>query len=122
MATPITREEFFAEVRQARERKRAPDLSKKSLRNETLRGENLLGVKLVGADLQGCNLAEVNLQGANLTDVNWVDENGRTATLPDGSLWTPETDLGRFTNPGHPDFWQSTSPDSPAYAGESAGD
>ena len=47
MATPISREEFFAEVKQARERKRTPDLSKKSLRNETLRGENLLGVKLV---------------------------------------------------------------------------
>ena len=25
--------------------------------------------------------------------------------LPDGSQWTPETDMARFTDPEHPDYW-----------------
>ena len=46
MGNEITREEIFAEIKNARERRKSPDLSKKTLRNIDLRGENLLGVNL----------------------------------------------------------------------------
>jgi hypothetical protein len=36
-------------------------------------------------------------------------------TLPDGTRWTPEADLARFTDPAHPHFWRSNNPHSPAY-------
>ena len=26
--------------------------------------------------------------------------------MPDGELWTPYTDMSRFTNPDHKAFWQ----------------
>jgi len=29
-----------------------------------------------------------------------------SAILPDGSKWTPDTDMTRYTDPNHPDFWQ----------------
>jgi len=30
-------------------------------------------------------------------------------TLPDGTRWKPDTDLARFTDPDHPDFWRPSS-------------
>ena len=70
MATEITREEIFTEIRKAREKRKAPNLSKRLLRNIDLHSEDLLGVNLQGAVLEDCNLEEVNLQGANLLDAN----------------------------------------------------
>jgi hypothetical protein len=32
-------------------------------------------------------------------------------------MWTPGTDIARFTDPAHTDFWRSDNPDSPAYRG-----
>ena len=39
--------------------------------------------------------------------------------LPDGTNWTLDVDMARFTDPNHPNFWRSADPQSPAYrAGE----
>ena len=36
----------------------------------------------------------------------WEDEILGQAILPDGTHWTPETDMSRYTDHSHPDFWQ----------------
>lgn len=94
------------------------DLSGANLRQANLGGVNLWGVNLAGADLldaglQGANLRDANLAGADLRGTQF---NERT-TLPDDSAWVEGTDLTRFTDPGHPDFWRSEDPESPAYDG-----
>jgi hypothetical protein len=58
-------------------------------------------------------LSGANLQGADLTGAKF-DEN---TTLPDGTKWTPDTDMTRFTDPEHPEFWRSDIKWSPAYRG-----
>ena len=45
-----------------------------------------------------------------------VEFNEKTK-LPDGKKWTPDTDMARFTDPEHPDFWRSDFTGSPAYRG-----
>jgi len=69
-------------------------------------GANLIGANLAGAYLSGANFSEAHLIGANLlgTDFNGVYMVG--AKLPDKTGWTDNTDMTRFTNPNHPDFWQ----------------
>jgi hypothetical protein len=68
---------------------------------------NLQGAALSDAKLQKASLARANLQGASLLGANLQDAefNGGT-TLPDGTNWTPDTDMTRFTDPDHPDFWR----------------
>jgi hypothetical protein len=66
-----------------------------------LRGANLQRADLSYARLQGADLSHANLQGADLTNALF-DE---TTILPDDTLWTPDTDMARFTDPMHPDFW-----------------
>jgi uncharacterized protein YjbI with pentapeptide repeats len=75
--------------------------------------DNLQGAYLRGANLQGTNLMLANLQGASL-DIANLDPN---TVLPDGTPWTPDTDMARFTDPNHPGFWRSDRPYSPAYRG-----
>lgn len=110
---------------------RAADLSQANLKDVEMQNANLekavLGfTDLQGADLQGCCFRgalfiQANLRGA---DLEFSDLKGacfqntlfdQTTTLPDGSLWRPNTDLARFTDPNHPEFWRSTDPSSPAY-------
>jgi uncharacterized protein YjbI with pentapeptide repeats len=95
---------------------------------------NLQGANLVEANLQGAHLSYVNLQGAHLDGVNLrgahLDEANlqdarldramldEGTMLPDETHWRPQTDLGRFTNPGHPEFWRSFNRLSPAYRGD----
>jgi hypothetical protein len=78
-----------------------------NLQGAFLRGGNLQGAHLGGANLQGVKLFNANLQGADLFNANLqgadFDEN---TTLPDGTNWTPNTDIARFTDPKHPDFWR----------------
>lgn len=74
---------------------------------------DLEGADLTGANLEKANLSGVNLEGADLTDAKF----GETTVLPDAdcewgqeqivcdSYWTPDTDMARFTDPEHPDFW-----------------
>lgn len=85
------------------------NLSAAALHGSDLRGAALGRADLRGTDLRGVNLAGANLKGATL------DEN---TTLPDSPparrrsrgghtrTWTPTTDMTRYTDPNHPDFWQ----------------
>lgn len=82
------------------------------LRNANLAFANLTQADLIAADLRGANL-----QGATIEQVKWHHFKHNGAILPDGSEWTAETDLERFTNPDHPQFWRSEDPASPAYPG-----
>ena len=107
-------------------------LSEANLQGATLSGANLewatlTGANLQGADLQGASLFDARLQGANLFGANlqgarlernlWdssvisLDFSRKTdfkenTTLPDGQKWTPDTDMARFTDPDHSDFWR----------------
>lgn len=75
---------------------------------------------LVDTDLTGAILEGADLQGADLSGAKF-DEN---TILPDNnpviSKWKPDTDMTRFTDPNHADFWRSDNPDSPAYRGSDA--
>ena len=73
-----------------------------NLQGAILGGANLQGAFLVRANLQGANLYRANLQAAALQQANFDPY----TTLPDGTKWTLGTDMARFTDPGHPDFWQ----------------
>ena len=48
-----------------------------------------------------------------LPDAQWLqDEKGNFVEDENGAFiydkyWTPETDMTRYTNPQHPDFWES---------------
>lgn len=95
------------------------------LRNANFYDADLQFADLTYADLQGASLKLAAADHANFTNANLrnvrLDENGEkvrfgvNTILPDGSLWTPETDMRRFTDPNHPDFWRSDDPNSPAY-------
>jgi uncharacterized protein YjbI with pentapeptide repeats len=88
-----------------------------NLQGARLTSANLQRARLWKANLQGAELAEANLQGASLVD-NKVDEN---TVLPDGTHWTHDTDMDRFTDPGYSGpggFWRSDYPTSPAYRGK----
>lgn len=63
----------------------------------------LPGANLNRADLRKANLFRAYLRGANLEGTKF-NEN---TTLPNGATWTPDTDMVRFTDPEHPDFWLS---------------
>ena len=99
-----------------------------NLQEADLRGANLQEAILWLANLQEANLRVANLQEANLWGTNlWganlqgADLGGATfdenTMLPDGTKWTPGTDMARFTDSGHPDFWRSDDTQSPAYRG-----
>lgn len=69
---------------------------------------------LTFASLQGTVLAQANLQNATLDSSEFNEE----TLLPDDLYWTPDTDMRRFTDPTHPDFWRSDDPASPAWSGK----
>jgi uncharacterized protein YjbI with pentapeptide repeats len=72
-------------------------LVKANLGKAILYYANLGKAILYYANLEGANLESACLEGAELS----VD-----SILPDGTKWTPDTDMARFTDPNHPDFWQ----------------
>lgn len=102
------------------------NLSSANLSNATLRNADLSGATLDVANLSGATLRDVNLSGVDLTQANLIGAKLLTCTfdeqtlLPDAiwhrngkvrtpeSYWTSQTDMERYTNPDHPDFWQST--------------
>jgi uncharacterized protein YjbI with pentapeptide repeats len=105
-------------VRMIRADLRGANLNMSSLQEAYLALANLNGAFLVNSNLQGANLSDANLEGAVLRDTGF-DEN---TVLPDEpwdreSHWTPDTDMARFTDPKHPEFWRSDNPGSPAYRG-----
>lgn len=96
------------------------NLHNADLREAHMAGADLRGAKLEYADLEGTifwgtdlrstNLLQANLIGASLVNTIANHEAAlfdETTILPDGTCWTPTTDMRRFTNPRHPEFWQS---------------
>lgn len=83
-----------------------------NLQGANLYVANLEGAHLSFANLQGANLSNANLRGASLGGALFDEE----TVLPDAefndgtqewtSMWTPNTDMNRFTNPDHPNFWR----------------
>jgi hypothetical protein len=110
------------------------DLSDANLEGAELISSDLAGANLFRANLEGANLENANLCGTmlglsaqdylsyfNTSDSEALDVEtaeqvasagafmprfSRETTLPDGSKWTPKSDLRRFTDPNHPDFWE----------------
>lgn len=88
------------------------------LTNAHLEGADLRSAILFLADLNSAHLEGVNLLGAELGNADLTNTIFDESTiLPDGTHWTPETDMTRFTDPDHPNFWRSDDPSSPAYRG-----
>jgi hypothetical protein len=75
------------------------DLTDNNLENATFIKADLRESYLFGTKLLNANLREANLEGAAF------DEN---TILPDGTHWTEDTDMTRFTDPNHPDFWDAS--------------
>lgn len=109
------------------------DLLGAELEGVNLGGANMEGVNLNVASLAGATLAAANLKGAILADTVLGDADLREADLteahvlayfnegtllPDGTHWKPGTDMDRFTDPKHPEFWRSDHLSSPAYRGD----
>ena len=82
------------------------DLQWAILEGATLRETNLEEAILREANLQGADLIGANLKGAFLDEAG-LSEN---TTLSDGTKWTLDTDMARFTDPDHPDFWHPEEP------------
>lgn len=81
------------------------DLMGANLEGANLHGVNLEGVNLIDANLEGAYLGGTNLKGAYLIGANLEEAQLGFATLPDGTKWTTDTDMSRFTDENHPDFW-----------------
>ncbi len=90
---------------------RQAKLHQADLRNAHLERADLQGADLRGAQLGGASLHGAELQGALLGDAVF----DASTVLPDGTSWTPETDLARFTDPAHPTFYTYRRP--PDWAG-----
>jgi hypothetical protein len=101
------------------------DLNEAALQEADLRGVILDGANLYSADLFKANLEsaslikadlrETYLYGTNLLKANLRDANLKGAMfdekliLPDGTHWTEATDMTRFTDSNHPDFWDANT-------------
>lgn len=88
---------LYAKLQQA-------NLCSAELQGAYLWGANLQGAKLWCANLQGAILQGANMEGAELVMEHIADPIFRGATLPDGSLYTENTDMTRFTDPKHPKY------------------
>ena len=84
---------------------RRADLQNAHLYKADLSYANPQGAKLTGANLRKAKLWFADFQGAFLVDVNLHGADYWKTTLPDGTPCTQPTDLDRFTNRDHPDFW-----------------
>jgi uncharacterized protein YjbI with pentapeptide repeats len=78
-------------------------LGRTNLSYAILGGANFKGADLDDSFMLGCKLESANSFG--FVDVAEFDEN---TVLPDGCNWSPTTDMTRFTDPNHPNFWQPT--------------
>ena len=88
-------------------------LVRAELQGAYLMSADLEGAELMNANLHGADLRLANLRGASLQDATLTD-----ATLPNGTKWTVDTNMARFTDPNHPNFWRSDDRHSPAYCGK----
>jgi uncharacterized protein YjbI with pentapeptide repeats len=81
-----------------------------NLQGAVLCGANLQGAFLDGADLQGTDLSRANLQRAILVFSEEEAKFNKDTTLPDRTKWVSDIDMARFTDPGHPFFWDGYEP------------
>lgn len=82
----------------------------------SFRNAQLVSGRFQHAQFENCDLRGANLRNGNFTDARFtVCKFDESTILPDSELfegelvikyWTPETDMTRYTNPEHPDFWQ----------------
>ena len=74
------------------------------LQDADLRVANLQGADLTDADLRGTDLRDTEMQGANLLNAKLHGTKLSGAIFPDGYNYIFFTEIGKFTNPEHPDF------------------
>ncbi len=80
------------------------DLREANLQRADLYAANLQGADLRGAVLRKAYLGLANLRGAYLSRAKFDED----TVLPDGTRWTHDSDLVRFVDANHPDFWVPT--------------
>lgn len=95
------------------------NLHNSSFKDAVLLRANLKNTRLTYVDFSGANLKEADLAGSDLAGAIFNEQTvlpdaKRTGRDANGNLiftsyWTPDTDMSRFTNPEHPDFWNSTT-------------
>jgi hypothetical protein len=69
------------------------------LHGANLAVSNLQGATLVGSNLRGAVLRHAKLHGADLGEGGHQAKFDETTILPDGTHWTPDTDMTLFTYP-----------------------
>ena len=96
-----------------------------SFHTSSFRAARFDGANMNSTSFQSCNFGGVDFTNADLKDAQFLDCVFDDKTiLPDSGVlphhygyseesgfssikyWTPETDMTRYTNPEHPDFWQ----------------
>lgn len=90
------------------------DLSDAKLQNANLQRAKLKDTRLQQANLDGVDFGNADLTNAKLYRANLIhaDFSGasfsRGTRLPDEELvfWSDQTDMRRYTNPSHPEFYQ----------------
>lgn len=80
------------------------------LANGTFDSADFFDAKLNKANLEGADLRDADLTDAILEDIKI----SKKTFLPDRTYYSSSTDLKRFTDPTHPEYWRSSDPDSPA--------
>lgn len=83
-------------------------LDETNMRNTYLFGAKLFETYLTDADLTGAEMCYADIDTAKFRE---------STILPDGNRWAKDTDMERFTNPSHPQFWRSDDPNSAAWRG-----
>ena len=103
------------------------NLTNARMHEASLKGSSLRAAKLNRAILQGVDFAEADLETASLVNANLRNSRligvrferadllhadiedavfDESTVLPDGMRWTRNTDLTRYTDPSHPNFWR----------------
>lgn len=75
------------------------DLILVELQKANLESAQLQDADLSGANLQGSILLNANLRNTHFGKGEYEAIFDRTTRLPDGTFWTPETDMTKFTKP-----------------------
>lgn len=97
---------------------RGADLHNSNLTDAVLLRANLENARLTfvqfdNANLKDANLKNADLMGAIFTETTVLPSANVTGRDNDGKLifdahWSPDTDMSRYTDPHHPEFWQAT--------------
>ncbi len=88
------------------------DLRYADLRSAIMRNANLQGADLRYAILESVDLTNANLLNAQFSNADWKPNAQIQPKLPDGSDYSPESLLERFTDQNHPQFWSPPVSDS----------